>query len=539
MARKTEHKLTGRKSMAQTMMHGLKAVSGREVPNYTLLYLDETKNKKRGEFQPIVVPYIELGRSGNCVVSYGETYSTVSRKHASISWENGQVVLTHMGKNPTLVNGAPVNGKWHLQNGDEIQLSHEGPRIRFNSTPAKTSTMKFTARMAMFAQQALKPYKYAVAGLAALLIGTAAFAGYTKMNSDTQIAELKTELVSEKEKNIREKKSIDLKQKEIASALAREKRKNNADQARIDELERKNASLSQERKAIDYRLTEVNKKITEIETKEPPIKVTDIESGKSEDVSISGLSLSDLENDVYYVFATKMEILIPNQEPIIVDPKESGNTILWTGSAFLTDDGRLVTARHVVQPWRFELDKYPNRAQISNYEIKGATINAYFQAYSNDENKKPFTFSSAQARYDDSSDETREVEGIGTIREAQQSFSDWAFVPLSNAAGKIKMDTKLCQELPVREKLHVIGYSLPGLTQPRKGGLSPLISDTQTGQDKIVNGVINVTDRNFEAGNSGGPVFARNENGELVAIGIVSAGIEGLGVVVPVSNINK
>ena len=54
----------------------------------------------------------------------------------------------------------------------------------------------------------------------------------------------------------------------------------------------------------------------------------------------------------------------------------------------------------------------------------------------------------------------------------------------------------------------------------------------------LQNNVILTTDTNYEQGNSGGPVFYTNNDGELIVIGIVSAGAgRSTGFVVPISSI--
>ncbi len=192
MAKPTEQvTLTGKKSLGQTMMQGAKVLGGKEVPNYTLLFIDPTRNKKKGEHQTIVIPYIEIGRHGNCVVQYGDEHNAVHRKHAAILWDKGEVVIKHLGTNPLTVNGQPIaaGGQKVLQNADEIQLSQNGPRIRFNATVTKTSTMGVTQRMGLVLDQALKPYKTAVMGLTALLVGAIAFLGYQTYTFEGKLAD--------------------------------------------------------------------------------------------------------------------------------------------------------------------------------------------------------------------------------------------------------------------------------------------------------------------------------------------------------------
>jgi S1-C subfamily serine protease len=49
-------------------------------------------------------------------------------------------------------------------------------------------------------------------------------------------------------------------------------------------------------------------------------------------------------------------------------------------------------------------------------------------------------------------------------------------------------------------------------------------------------GVIITTNTNYEQGNSGGPVFYKNNDGELIVIGVVSAGAgRTMGFIVPIA----
>ena len=51
-----------------------------------------------------------------------------------------------------------------------------------------------------------------------------------------------------------------------------------------------------------------------------------------------------------------------------------------------------------------------------------------------------------------------------------------------------------------------------------------------------MNGVINISGRSFDRGNSGGPVFMKTNNGYVV-VGIVSAGMGTQGMIIPISKI--
>ena len=141
---------------------------------YILEHKTSSKYHSAGESQKIIIDQIELGRDASCQVRYDESFDTVSRKHAAIVRDGNNWQLIHLStSNPTLVNGRPIQGTYYLQSGDEIQLSVNGPRLGFIQPQGKqglTSSIKFTERMNLFRQQALRPYRRAIWALAALLL---------------------------------------------------------------------------------------------------------------------------------------------------------------------------------------------------------------------------------------------------------------------------------------------------------------------------------------------------------------------------------
>jgi hypothetical protein len=94
----------------------------------------------------------------------------------------------------------------------------------------------------------------------------------------------------------------------------------------------------------------------------------------------------------------------------------------------------------------------------------------------------------------------------------------------------------------------VLGFSL-GKGGPGDGDIKPLFSESSVAQSGISKeGIITVTNRNFESGNSGGPVFIFSPLSEsrIVCIGIISfgnfdtlGGLSSIGGVVPIANIKE
>ena len=94
-------------------------LKGGNVPAFTLEYLTPSKRKKPGEYETIVIPYIEIGRANECNIQYANDILTVSRRHAAIERkEDGYYIVQLSQTNPTLINGQTVNKEKLLSNGD-------------------------------------------------------------------------------------------------------------------------------------------------------------------------------------------------------------------------------------------------------------------------------------------------------------------------------------------------------------------------------------------------------------------------------------
>ncbi|MBK8349098.1 MAG: FHA domain-containing protein [Saprospiraceae bacterium] len=200
MAARTEQFKSAASNLGRTLGQSLSMITGKDIPNYSLLFLDASMNRKRGEHETIFMPHIVLGRSSRCHVRFGDEHKTVSREHASITVDGSNFVINHnpSASNPTYVNGRAIGGAHNLQNGDEIQLSSNGPKMRFNASTLKTSTIGLTSRIGQAMAQAVKPYKTALWIMGLLLLGALGLAGYNMY----QNGQMKEELITlQNEKN--------------------------------------------------------------------------------------------------------------------------------------------------------------------------------------------------------------------------------------------------------------------------------------------------------------------------------------------------
>lgn len=457
-------------NFGQTMRQGLQALGGRDVPSYTLLFLDPARNKMKGEYTQVLIPYAELGRGSQCTIRYGEDYPTVSRLHASIQTSGGQTILTHHGSNPTLVNGRPVQGSVALQNGDEIQLSYEGPRLRFNIAQTGTSSMKFTQRLALYTSQALVPYKRAMWSLSAVLVCALGFLLY-QGNSMAGI------------------------------------------------IKGQGATITSLRDTLDSLLTN-------IPSPQPPVS----EAATQGPRPASGTAAQFFENnkeDIYLIWVKQFMVIYPGDEPKIYDE------IKWAGTGFLTTDGRFVTARHVIKPWKYETDEM--HSTINASEMKGAKIQVKFIAFSPSGDK--FEFTSDDMRDTDSKDELFDFNGMTVSSAVNTSETDWAYMRTSGRKGVFDPDLGLSKTLKAGTEIYVSGYQYFNFTHDPDKGLTPNYSRTDVAQNGLSQGVIQVTNPNFGPGTSGGPVIAR-VGGKFKLVGIAVAGVGfQQGFIVPVCNL--
>lgn len=149
-------------------------VNGSGRTYYIIEHKTQTPLHKMGESQKIIVDQIELGRDSNCQIRFDESCATVSRRHAAIVRENnGWKIIALSQTNGTYVNNVPVQGERLLNSGDEIKLSSNGPIMGFIVPQGAQSLVKsigMTERMNLFRQQALRPYKTAIAALGVVLV---------------------------------------------------------------------------------------------------------------------------------------------------------------------------------------------------------------------------------------------------------------------------------------------------------------------------------------------------------------------------------
>src|SRR5574344_320037 len=277
---------------------------------YILEHRVTSQYHKAGESQPIIIDNIVLGRSPKCQIRFDDSFKTVSREHAAIAKEGENWVLVQLSQtNSTFLNGTQIKDRWYLQNGDEIQLSKNGPKLGFIVPQGEKSLVKsigMTARLNLFRQQALRPYKTALTVLSIILVlaigGLAGWNIYNDKNWEKKMEAAKIE----QQNNLK---------------LAEQKHN-----AQVDSLKQMNIDLQNN-------AAELNEKFKQLSNRK-------LGTPK---VVVNQSTIGELVNDVYFISCDRIQGE--------VDGEVQEATNVWTGTGFLWSDGRFVTARHVIEGW--------------------------------------------------------------------------------------------------------------------------------------------------------------------------------------------
>lgn len=469
-------------------------IGGGNKTYYVLEHKVSSKYHKAGEVQEIIVDQIELGRDSSCAVQFDESFQTVSRHHAAIVRDGDNWKLIQLSKtNTTFLNGRPIKNEWYLQNGDEIQLSVNGPKLGFIIPQNnKVGTIGLSRRLSAFRQQALKPYKTAMWSMAAcilLLICAGVGWGVYDHKQDVEYRALTEQQRIEAEQQHQEA---------LAAAKA-------------------------EREALEKQLKNIKADMKRLKSGSNQDVVEPTKVSRS---TTSNKSIADCEPHVYFVYIKKIVVTYNGETKTLED--------VGTGTGFLLSDGRFITARHVVEPWA-----YPSGPDDTNNLICNAIVNnggkvvCYLDAYS--PAGKVLHLVSTNAKINRSTDETTNYDGA-TLRLAAHDATDYAYFQ-TNERGGLNFNATLSKQLSVQTRLTILGYPM-ALGAHSPGDIHPIYSEATVAREGLEQGYILTTATTFEHGNSGSPVFATNTDDELIVVGIVSAGAgRSTGLVVPISAI--
>ena len=566
-----------RRSFSSSVGSGMGSVFGGSGKQYFILeHKNTSKYHRTGDSQEIIVDQIEIGRDPKCQVRFDESFSTVSRRHAAIVRSGDRWKLVQLSStNPTFLNGVKVETEWYLQNGDEIQLSAGGPRLGFivpSGNNAAVGSLRLTRRLNLFREQALRPFRTAITvlsvALVLLLIGFVGWGYYSHLQQEKLLAEntkLSTELdrLISKADSISDKSSVEYKEvvKQTEEVVARLAQSNS-------QLSAQNRRYTRDISALQNQYDDATAQSSSYSSSGTSSKGTSsTTSGRSSTASaqagavgIHGEALAgttesggnaiggnlpsarDINSYSGYVFAIQLE------KTEIRRAKDSRSTIITellpkvVGTGFLMNDGRFVTARHVVEPWYYYnvkldysiFDVYKKWRLLDLNEIinNGGTVVAHYTAVSS--SGKRISFNSSLARINRTTDKM-EAQGRGRFRRtAVLDDSDWAVYQTLERSG-YSHDRALSMNLDIGTTLAVQGYPW-GRGADEAVQVTPIYSTCQVARNGLdVNGTIMVSNDNTERGNDGGPVTVVNSEGVYQVVGILSGSTFAKGRVVPIS----
>jgi pSer/pThr/pTyr-binding forkhead associated (FHA) protein len=492
-------------------------IGGRNKQYYMLEHRITSRYHRAGETQEIIVDQIEIGRDRSCQVRFDETFPTVSRRHAAIIREGDRWKLINISKtNPTLLNGNPVSQEWYLQSGDEIQLSVGGPKLGFIIPSGNgTGSIGLTRRLGLFGQQALRPYRRAIVLLSVALL--LAVAGMTtwKLHGDS-ISGSKIDSLTLKADSL-----------EITSKTQYDSFRAEQDSL-VQVIEKTKKDLGDEKERNKKMKADLERRIGSFSSPSQSSKprTTPVTVGSA---VIDNEAVEACLPYIYFIYVEKIEIISPDKERFETD------SYRWTATGFLLEDGRLVTARHAVEPWYFIRSYSDSVNLILNYTAtNGGRVTVHFAAISSTGDCRRFTNHDVVCHR--SSDRSVVTEEGFELHLSVKNDGDWAYLS-GNGGGGLKIDKRAAVSLARGVELTILGFPL-GLGVNAVNDIKPIWSRAITSSEGLNNGVILTTDTNYEHGSSGGPALYKDAGGNLVVVGIVSsmAG-RSTGFIVPVSSI--
>lgn len=473
---------------------------------YVLEHRDSSKYHKAGESQKIIVDQAELGRSADCQVRFDETFETVSRRHAAIVREDDRWKLVQLSTvNSTFLNGRPVESQWYLENGDEIQLSVGGPRLGFIVPEGKqglVSSIRLTERMELFRKQALRPYKRAIVAMTVFMLIAIGSLGAWNIMLQNDLRKQSEELAGQTKRLEGDEKAMD--------------------------------SLNQKLVASNGKIGDLNKEIDRLRKRggggaRPKPIPTPPAPDPNPDVNL----LNECTKDVYFIFAAPCI----NGEPL--------TKYGWTGTGFLLNNGRFVTAQHMVHFDDFGITiqadtltdnegESGEAKRVVDSENPRTMINAMYYAsmltikmfcisstgsfeleYTYSDN--PFTCGKANREVGSFKDDDGRFWNIFVHN---YSGGDWAYTTV-NQSGGLDYDSEYSKNLPINTKLHIFGFPSNQAVKAQ-GKISPICSQAVTSRAGLEDeGIIKTSNDDADEGNSGGPVLTAKK-GKYVVVGIYS-----------------
>ncbi|MBQ7985515.1 MAG: FHA domain-containing protein [Bacteroidales bacterium] len=457
---------------------------------YILEHRVSSKYHKAGESQQIIVNQIELGRAAECQVRFDESFATVSRRHAAIIKDGNNWKLVQLSKtNSTFLNGQKISTEWYLQNGDEIQLSVNGPKLGFivpTGKQASVGSIGLSRRLSLFRQQALRPYRRALTALSILLVlAIGCGIGYSVYFSN-----------------------------DFTNKLAK--------------VDKRYVELFKHVKLQD-------KKIDAWKKNAPRI------SGGSSGTVINGVNLDEAKKDIYFLMAAAY---------IELDGEKKQFTG-WTGAGFLLNDGSFVTARHCVEGWFYDFSDNEIMAANVLTTTYPDNVKVYSEIRAMNMEGKEIRLTSKQFKIDRSRDskQVAQTDENGNplyirvvVPDKTAWGGDWA-VAKTSLKGRLTADYELSANLKAGTKLILLGFPRTlGVGDGQQSIIEPIYNSLEVARNGLNESRCIMTTSGSDHGNSGGPVLVSGKSGKLAVVGIVSRGdakSEHYNHMVPVYNIQK
>lgn len=487
---------------------GVQSVLGSDRRFYILEHKISSKYHKAGENQQIIVDQIELGRASTCQVRFDESFPTVSRRHAAIVRDGDNWKLVQLSQtNSTFLNGHQVQKEWYLQNGDEIQLSVNGPKMGFITPSGKKGTvgsLGLTRRLSLFGQQALRPYKYAIAALSAcLVIAVTGLGGWNwKLHEDLRNQSM---------------------------LLAEQIIKNKDNKEVVDSLAKKLAAANEKIAAADDKINAVkkarSKNVRTVVVAAPPA------SSSSKTTSSNGQST--ITSCYPYTYLVNCLIVDGDGKPITYKDSRGKDCYAgWSGTGFLLNNGYFVTAHHMIHWDNIDFNESQQIDANSAYTVINTRyysgvwkVRMIAASSSGDKISIEYSYQNcpfrtgnskmAQATVTDESGRSWVV-GLHTYSDG----SDWAYIKV-NKSGGLPFDGAFSKNMPPQTKLTILGFPA-NMDETQNGKVSPDVSEAVTSRQGVENGGwIRTSNSCTDHGNSGGPVFALR-NGKPTVVGILS-----------------
>lgn len=534
-----------RRSFSGSVGAGMGALmGGAHKQFYVLEHRMSSKYHRAGETQKIIVDQVEMGRDPRCQVRFDDSFTSVSRRHAAIVRDGAGWKLVHLSKvNTTLLNGRPVTDEWYLQNGDEIQLSSNGPRMGFIVPQGDRSMVKninFTERFSLFRQQALRPYKQMMVWMSVVfLLVIGGFIGWSILNQ--QQVQRTNDMLAGNIASVsarQDSASVEA-QRQLASVSNQAQ---TAAQAAIQASQASQASTSQGLSQLRNELVDLKsdlKTAREEKAASQPAPQPVVSEQVATPVAQATSGMTSYESCfpyIYYIQLDKVEHTNKKGKVEVINIIRR-----WAGTGFLLSDGRFVTSRRIIERWYFQVngslmdeDMRPLNKAVCNLE----KVVAYFTAYSS--TGDALTFTSDQFTCDRSADTYTVLRGPlgGLVKGARLRIApsnggkDWAYFQTAKKGG-LKYDPSKSNTLGRGVSLTILGF--PGEVGINSAS-GPVYGSGVTANSGLDRGDIMTTNTSFEIGGSGAPVFALSDGGEYEVVGLISSMGEGQrGIVVPIA----